>query len=242
MDPVVGGLMAALVFLASFMQSLSGFGFAILVMPLATLLLGLHTAAPAVALIALTVYVVNLIRYRRAIDLGEVLRLALASVLGIPIGVWAFAHVDESLIQQILGAVMVGYGAYALLQPRLASPLSPNWVYPAGFLAGCLSGAYNTPGPPVILYGSLRQWPKDDFRAVLQALFLVNAVLVVASHLLAGHLTSQVLILYLWAAPALLLGILVGSKVDLRVDQVRFRTLILAMILVVGVLLLVGLG
>ena len=69
---------------------------------------------------------------------------------------------------------------------------SRRWAYPAGFIAGCLGGAYNTAGPPVIVYGSLRQWPKEEFRAVLQAFFFVNAVFTVASHTIARHLTTTV--------------------------------------------------
>jgi uncharacterized protein len=67
-------LIVAIVFVAAILQSLSGFGFAVLVMPLITLVLDLHTAAPLVALAGLTAYAINLVRFRRAISLGEVLR------------------------------------------------------------------------------------------------------------------------------------------------------------------------
>jgi hypothetical protein len=113
-------------------------------------------------------------------------------------------------------------------------------VYPAGFFAGCLAGAHNIPGPPVVVYGSLRAWPRDEFRAVLQSLFLVNGSLVVTSHLLAGNVTSQVLVNCLYTFPALLLGILVGSLVDRRADRDAFRALVQTMILVMGVALVAG--
>jgi hypothetical protein len=116
------------------------------------------------------------------------------------------------------------------------------WAYPAGFLAGCLGGAYNTPGPPVIVYGSLQQWPKDEYRAILQTLFFISGVLIVGSHLLAGHMTRSVWALYAWAAPALLLGLWTGTRLDRRVDQERFRTMVLVVILVLGTTLMLGLG
>jgi hypothetical protein len=94
----------------------------------------------------------------------------------------------------------------------------------------------------VIVYGSLRQWPRNEFRAVLQALFLLNAVLVVASHAVAQHLTEQVFVYYLYAVPALAVGILIGSVVDSRIDQSQFRKLVTAMILVLGLALLLGAG
>ena len=235
-------LVAAIIFFAAFAQALSGFGFALMVMPPMTILVGLRTAAPLVALTALTSYTVNLIRYRRAVNVRQVLRLGAASALGIPIGLWALANVDESIIKPSLGLILIAYAAYRLVRPTGLRPCSPLWVYPVGFLAGCLGGAYNTPGPPVILYGSLQQWPREEFRAVLQTFFFLNGTLVVASHYLARHLTPTVLTLYLYAVPALLLGILAGSRVDSKLNHDHFRTIVTVMILLLGLSLLLGLG
>jgi uncharacterized membrane protein YfcA len=239
---MIEALIVVAVFIAAFLQSLSGFGFAILVMPLLTLVLGIRTAAPMVAMAGLTVYTINLVRYRRAIDVGEVLRLGMASVLGVLLGIWVLSNLNESLVQRVLGLILIAYAVYSLIRPALSRPLPSRWVYPAGFLAGCLGGAYNTPGPPVIVYGSLQQWSKDEFRAVLQALFFINGVVVVTAHVVARHVTAEVLTFYLYAVPALVVGILVGSRVDSKVDHGRFRTLVTGMILLLGVSLLLGAG
>ena len=237
-----GILIDAIVFVAAFAQSLTGFGFALMMMPLVTVVLGVRTAAPVVALAALTVYSVNLVRYRRSINVPEVLRLGVASAAGVPVGIWVLSNADEKVVMRILGLILVAYAGYSLLQPKTRRVLSRGWVYPAGFLAGCFGGAYNTPGPPVIVYGSMRQWPRDEFRAVLQALFFLNGILVVASHAFAEHLTKQVLVYYLYAVPALAVGILVGTVVDPRIDQNQFRRIVTAMILVLGLALVVGMG
>jgi uncharacterized membrane protein YfcA len=231
-----------IVFVAAVLQSLTGFGFALVVMPLITLAIDLKTAAPLVALAGLTAYTVNLIRFHRAVDPAELARLGVASALGITVGIWALVRVDELAINRAMGVILIAYAVYALLHPALARPLARWWAYPAGFLAGCLGGAYNTPGPPVVVYGSLRQWPKDEYRAILQALFFINGVLIVSSHLLARHVTPQVWALYALATPALLLGLWIGSRLDRRVDQERFRAMVTVMILVLGVSLLLGLG
>ena len=239
---MTAALIAAIVFFAAVVQSLAGFGFAIMIMPVITLVLGVQTAAPMVALTALTVYAINVARYRWAINTGEVLRLAIASVFGVPVGIWLLANVDEAMVTRFLGLVLILYGIYTLLQPVAARIPSRRWVYPAGFLAGCLGAAYNTPGPPAVVYGSSQRWPKDEFRASMQVLFLVNAVLVVISHLVTRHVTSQVITFYLYAIPALALGIFVGSRVDQRVDHARFRVIVTVMILVLGLALLLGVG
>jgi hypothetical protein len=141
-----------------------------------------------------------------------------------------------------MGLILVAYAVYSLLRPAAPRLAARGWAYPAGFLAGCLGGAYNTPGPPVVVYGSLRQWPKDEYRAILQTLFFINGVLIVTSHLLAHHMTADVWTLYAWAAPALLLGLWTGARLDTRVNQERFRLLVTVMILVLGISLLLGMG
>ncbi len=232
------GLLVVLVFFSAFMQTLSGFGFSLVVMPVLTLLLGLRLALPLVALAGLTLYVVNLLRYHRAVNVREVLRLGAASALGVPIGIWAMVNVNETYVKSLLGLILVAYAVYSLASPALPRVCSPRWAYLAGFVAGCLGGAYNTPGPPLVVYGSLRQWAKDEFRAGLQALFLFNAVLTVSSHFLAQHLTATVVTFYAYAAPALLLGVLAASRLDRRVNKERFRVLVLVIILLLGVSLI----
>jgi len=232
-------LLAIIVFLASLMQTLSGFGFALVVMPLLTLTLGLPTAVPLVSLIALTLYAVNLLRYRQSLNLNELKRLALAAALGVPIGLWVVASVPETAVKFLLGLLLIAYALYAFINPTLSFTVPTGWGYGVGFIAGCLGGAYNVPGPPVIVYGSLRQWPRDEFRAVLQALFLLQGILVVAGHVVLGDVTTAVFTLYLVAIPALFLGSFTAARLDAKINKAQFRRLVTGLILVLGVSLLI---
>jgi hypothetical protein len=237
--PLAAALVAAIVFVAAVLQALSGFGFALIVMPLVTLVIGLQQAAPLVALEGLTTYTINIVRFRQAIQWKEVMPLVLAAAAGIPIGLWVLGNVDEAIIRPVLGAVLIAYAVYALLRPQGPAIHSRAWAIPAGLLAGCLGGAYNTPGPPVVVYGSLRRWPKQEFRAILQTFFFANGVIVVVSHALAQHLTAGTWKLYLVALPALLAGIAAGSLLDPRVNAAQFQVLVSVLILATGLSLLI---
>lgn len=232
-------LLFSIIFLAALLQTTSGFGFALLAMPLVALVIGVKAAAPLVAVVGFSLYSVNLIRYRRSFQRRIVLPLAVAAALGVPLGVWALSNLDEELVKSVLGVVLIAYALYGAWKPRTAPLRSELWAYPAGFLAGCLGGAFNTPGPPVIIYGNLKQWPRDLFRSTLQALFLFSSSLVIVSHVAAGNLTRALLPTYLPLVPALLLGVWVGSLVDRRLNQQRFHTLVIVLLVVTGVLLLV---
>jgi len=236
------GFLVVVTFFATTLQTLTGFAFALIMMPIVTMILGVRTAAPLVALTALTLYAVNSIRYHASLNLGEIWRLGATSAAGVPVGIWVVANVRESVVRVLLGLILIGYGLYGLKRPSPLPRCSPRWAYLVGFLSGSLGGAYNTSGPPLVVYGALRQWPKDEYRAGLQSLFLVSGALTVISHALANHLTSTVLGLYAWTPPGLLLGILTGVWVDRYVDKGRFRVIVLVMILILGLSLALNLG
>ena len=232
-------ILAMVVFLAAALQTLAGFGFALLVMPLLTLLLGIETAAPLVALVGFSLYLVNLLRYRRGLVWRETLQLLVPALVGVFVGVQALRVFDASLIKGVLGIVLIAYALYALLKPALPPLRSTVWAYPVGFLAGCLGGAFNTPGPPVIIYGNARAWPRDQFRSTLQVIFLASSATVIVAHAAAGNITTDVVRMTAVALPALAAGILVGAIVDRRLNHDRVRTIVLGLILVSGVLMLV---
>ncbi len=244
--PITTILLVLIVFLAAFEQTISGFGFSLMVMPVATLLLGLKVAVPLTALAGLTVYTINLIRYHQSINMGEAVPLGFAAAFGVPVGIWGLANLDEHLVKLALGFILIAYAAYSAHALYHISPstvrgaLSQQWGYVAGFLTGCLGSAYNTPGPPLVVYGSLRCWPRNEFRAVLQALFFFTGCLAVLAHYVTQNLTTNVVTLYAYALPALVFGNIAGSLSDRYVDHQAFRVIVIAMVFVLGLSLVLG--
>ncbi len=235
---VMTALIVAIVFLAAFQQSLSGFGFALVAMPILVQLVGIQVAAPLVAVLALTLNIINSIRWRREMDFSEIKRLGVWMALGAPVGIWGAFALNETLVKAGLGVLLAAYALFALFKPDKLPTISRRWAYPAGFLAGMLGGAYNTSGPPLILYGSLRNWPHKRFRAVLQSLFGFAASIVVAGHIIAGHYTQPVVTWYLLTLPGLLPAALLGSLLDRHINQKLLAKWITIATLVLGVSLL----
>jgi uncharacterized protein len=235
-------LILAIVLVAAFVQTLAGFGFALLVTPLVALLVGLQTAAPLVAMVALGVNTINFVRHRDRVDRSELARLVASSAVGVPLGILLLRRGNEAAILWVLGVVLIGFALYSILRPRLARALGPRWVYPSGLIAGCLAAAYNAPGPPLLVYGALRQWPKEEFRGVLHGLFCLNGAMVVAAHALVGNVTGQILEQFAWTVPVFVAGIWLGTRVDAGLDRERFRMLVTVLILALGVSLLVNAG
>lgn len=229
-----------IIFIAVFTQSLTGFGLGLVSMPLLTPLLGINQSGPFVSLIGLTIELLLLMRHRHAFQLQAIWRLALASLLAVPIGSWGIRTLDEQLVLGGLGALVAGYALYGLFNFRLPRLEATGWAYGFGFVAGLLGGAYNTSGPPSIIYGNCRGWRPAEFKANLQGLFLLNTILISGNHLLAGRFTPTLWHHYWLALPAVAVGLFAGSFLDRWVSPHRFRQLVLILLIGVGLNLLFG--
>jgi hypothetical protein len=226
------------ILLAVFTQSLTGFGIALVTMAMLPELLGIRAATPLVALVAITLELTLLLRYRASLNLRAIRSLAIGAIVGIPIGIVILRNVPESLALTLLGVVITGYAIYALANFRLPELHHPAWAYLAGFLSGLLSGSYNTGGPPLIIYGNARRWQPFEFKSNLQGLFVVNDILVITGHALSGNFTPAVWRIYFWSLPVIALGIVLGVSLDKVVPPGIFRRVVQIMLVLLGLRLI----
>jgi len=129
---------------------------------------------------------------------------------------------------------------FALFQivNRGNSPVIREWLaVPFGFVAGILGAAYNTNGPPVVIFGVLRQWDACEFRATLQSYFLPTGLLIIAGHGLSGLWTKTVFSYYGLALPGVLLAVWIGDRLHHRMDAQRFHNGIYLLLIGIALLL-----
>jgi hypothetical protein len=231
-------LVVIIVFFAILTQAITGSGLALVAMPLLVEILDPLTAASLVALMALTTQAIMLLRYRRNVQFRSLWRLMLGSALGIPFGIYALATVDERVILIILGLILVSYAIYSLITPHLPQIRDPRWGFGFGFISGVLGGAYNTGGPPVVIYGTTQRWPPQEYKGNMQVLLMVNSTLVVIAHFTAGHYTPAVWQAYALAIPVIIVAALVGFRLDKVIDPALFRRIVLVVLLLIGIRML----
>ena len=237
--------------LGALVQTVAGFGSALVIMPLLTQVVGVKTAAPVQALLGLLVTIIVLRQNWHALRWREAARLITGSVVGIPLGAMALKSLPAAPVTLCLGVILLGYAMFEfLIAPRLHLPdgeasLGSDITIKAriltglvGFCSGVLGGAYATDGPPLIVYGAVKRWPKATFKSILQSCFLVNGVLMVFCQGAAGLITQEVFHYALYAAPGLVLGVIAGTYLDRRVEHNLFRRLLLWLIVVLGLTLL----
>ncbi|MBT3391913.1 MAG: sulfite exporter TauE/SafE family protein [Chloroflexi bacterium] len=232
-------IVIVIIFLAVFTQSISGFGSALVAMALLPTILSIHVATPLVALVVIPLEVYLLFHYRHVFHWKAIWRVIAAAVVGIPIGFIYLRLVDEQIVLRILGALISGYALYALLNIRLPTLAHPAWGFVFGLLAGLIGGAYNTSGPPVVLYGTSRGWSPSEFKSNLQGFFVFSSTFTLSGHALNHNLTPEVWHYFWLAMPAIAAGIFAGTSLDSIIQAETFRKIILALLVVIGLRLIV---
>jgi uncharacterized membrane protein YfcA len=227
-----------IVFLAIFTQAVSGFGLALVSMPLLVSVVGVQTATPLVALFGGLAELLLLAYYRQALNVKAIARLTLASLVGVPVGVFFLKRVDAEVFTAVLGAFLVGYAFYALFTPKLPQLSWSVWAYLFGFAGGVLGGAYNTSGPPVIVYGTCRRWSGAQFKGNLQGFFLLTSIMAFITHLVNGNFTAVVWQNFWLSLPGIGLGLFLGFKLDKYLNPERFRQVVLILLIVLGLRLI----
>ena len=223
---------------ASLVMGLAGFGIGLVSLALLPYVMSSADAIVLMTLYAAAFALAIFVPVRRDFTPGRVGDLVLGTVAGTPLGVWALASVEASLLNRLIGLMLLVAVALEWGGRSPARLAGRRWGLGAGVLAGVIGGAVGTPGPPVVVYATTQGWSPRTIKANLQAFFVVNQAVILAGYWWAGLLTPEVWRLAaLYAVPASA-GVAAGMALFDRIDPVRFRRLVFALLFVSGWVLL----
>ena len=228
------------VFAASFIRAAVGFGDGMFAVPLLAAQLGFRVATPLAALVGLLMSLGNLVHGWRSVNLTAIRGLVLGGMVGIPVGLLMIRVVPEDAAKLTLGAVLIVYAGLQLLGSSPTSLPNERFAPVFGAVAGVLGGAFNTSGPPVVVYATLRRWPPETFKGNLQSFFITTNVIAIVGHALTGLWTAKLLGLFVWSVPAVLLGTWCGAWVGVRIPQALFARLVYVLLIVLGALFMLS--
>ncbi len=229
------------VFVATLIRSAFGFGEALIAVPLLALRLPLEVAAPLAVLVSITIALIVVVQDWRKIHVRSMGWLMAATVFGIPLGLLLLTSTHQQLTKAVLALVIIAFSTYSLLgqrPPELTKDSMP-WLIGCGFVAGIMGGAYGMNGPPLAIYGSMRRWSAQHFRATLQGYFLPASILGMAGYWLKGLWVPAVTHYYLFSLPAMLPAIWLGRWLNHRLHGEAFLKYVYAGLCAVGSILLV---
>jgi uncharacterized protein len=238
-SPHVTILVLAIILLATLIRSAFGFGEALVAVPLLALLIPVTVAAPVAVLTSITVAAIVLAQDWSEVHARSAGWLVVSTLFGIPLGLLLLTRVAEPVVKTALAIVIVAFSGYSLSSARKFVLRNDRTAWLFGFVAGILGGAYGMNGPPLVIYGTLREWSPRHFRATLQGYFLPASVMVMVGYWAAGLWTPVVTHYYLLSLPLVLVGVFAGRFLNRRMRGPQFILYIHAGLVVIGATLLV---
>jgi uncharacterized protein len=238
MDATVLYLLAV-VFLATLIRSTFGFGEALVAVPLLALRIPVRVAAPVAVLLSIVIAAMVVAQDWRKIHVRSAGWLLLPTFAGIPLGVLLLSIRNQGVLKAALGLLIAAFSTYLLLGRRTPELRHENraWLLGCGFAAGVLGGAYGMNGPPLVIYGAMRRWSPQHFRATLQGYFLPASIVAMVGYWLAGLWVSEVTHYFLISLPAAIPAIFLGRILNHRLHGDSFLRMLYAGLFCIGALL-----
>ena len=229
----------AVTFVSTLVRATLGFGNALVAMPLLAIILRIQIVTPLVALLALTISLMILLRDWRQAYFQAAGKLTFFSLLGIPVGLLLLKGSYDAVVKIALALTVIGFSLFNLIDPERLSLKTDRTAYIFGFIAGILGSAYNTHGPPIVIYGTLRKWPPESFRATMQSYFLATGILIVAAHGVAGLINREVLRYFLISLPAAAMAVVGGNRLNRLIPRGKFDRYVHLCLIGIGIMLLI---
>lgn len=219
--------MAGVLLLATAVQVASGFGFAVIAVPLLVLIIPARTATETVIVTDLPLVALVAFKDRALVRWDAVRGVTLWAILGIPLGVALLRRLNTEVLSCLLGASLLGIG---VAMARVGRSLRGTWhVRLGGVASGVLLGVSAMCGPPVLAVLSGLTLDMRQVRATAAAVFTVEAAVGVVLLAASGSFAASLPRLEIVGLPAVAVGIIVGEGLFSRLsdDKVRYAVVLL---------------
>lgn len=228
-------VLVAAAFAGSIVFGLTGFGAALITIPLATHVVALPFALALFALMDLgNAFRIGFENPRNAVR-AEWMRLAPMIVAGTALGVSVLVNLPRRWGMLALGVFVLAYALYSFVRPEAHARIGRGWAWVAGFSGGLTSALFGAGGPPYAIYLSQRGLSKAQFRATLGFATLTSISLRVAAFLVTGILLDAgVWIAALAVLPAAWVGLSLARRVFHRISRETLLRAVSAVLVVSG--------
>ena len=239
--PDILALIALAFFVAALVKGTTGLGFSTTALAILALFIGVKPALPLMIIPSVSS---NLLVMRDAggfkAALSDFRWLYLAAIPGMALGLWALARSDAAVLSAALGAVLVLYCLFALARPdfrlpaNLEGPLAPV----TGFLTGIVNGMTGSQVMPVLPYLMSLQLTPDRFVQAINISFTLCSLIMVIGLSRLGLITVETLVISVGGLVPMVIGLKSGTVLRRRLSPDLFRTLVLCLLIVFGLLLI----
>ena len=235
---------AVVVFAAIFVRTLTGFGAALVLVPLLSLAWDLRQVVLLAAIIQATTGFPVALGARRQAARAALVPLLAASLCGLALGAFLLAVLPLDWLRRGLGALtlLFGISRFTPLAARFIADPSRRLrllALPVGFGSGILTGMIGTGGPPIVAYLQFRLATHAARRATLLLYFMVLDLVRLPTYLGSGLGSRRLVLTAVALIPFALLGAAAGQYAHGRLSERIVSGAIAILLLLTGVTLVV---
>ena len=233
-DFLTWALASLCIFVAAVIRGFTGFGLAVVGVPLLSLFFAPAEIVPSIMILAILAGLQLLPKIWRKVDWRLLTPTIIGAAIGTPLGTWLLAGVSADIMRVLIGAAVLAASLAVQLGFRFSKRPHPGISAGFGAVAGLTGGAAAMPGPSVIFLFLAVPIAHEAGRATLILFFQASAMMSAVSAAVGGLLQAQSLILGAMLVPAMLIGNWLGDRVFDKASAKTYRRIV--------VLLLAGLG
>lgn len=228
--------LSLIIFIASVVRGFTGFGLALVAVPMIQFFLPVSDTAVFIAIINIMFSLIYFRRSKEIVRDQPLGRMALWTGIGVATGTLVLKFVNPAWIQLIWGLliIFIVIALSAGIDFKIRSDRSALTL--SGLFGGLLAGATGITGPPVAVILSSLKTPKEKFNAIISVFILFAVSYALVFYLIAGIVRKETFLLALTSVPALLAGLYAGDRLVSYISQKTFTTIIYIVLTIMGIL------
>jgi len=227
----------AVAVVAAIAQATTGFGSALVVVPLLTISLGPESAVVSATVMSAALSAYAMARHRRHVAWRSMLTVSMAALLGMPLGLLALSWLSERTLTALIGGVLLLFIFVIIRGFHLPQRSSTEAV--VGIISGGLLTSTGMNGPPIVAAFQAMRLPPVTLRATLLSSLCFQDLAAVCGFASIGRISPVILFVVAAGLPGLALGWFVGDLIFARFRPRQFRWAILTMLTVSAVTALI---
>ncbi len=230
--------LSVIIFIASVVRGFTGFGLALVAVPLIQFIMPVTDTAVFIAIINIIFSVIYYRRSRELVREQPLGRMAIFTGIGVAAGTLVLKYINPAFIQLVWGLLIILI-VFALTRGfnfRISSDAMAMTF--SGLFGGILAGATGITGPPVAIILSSMKTPREKFNAIISIFILFAVSYALLFYFISGLIRRETALLALCSVPALVAGLRTGDNLVSRISQKTFTNVIYIVLIIMGIITL----
>jgi uncharacterized membrane protein YfcA len=227
--------LVAVVLVAGIVRGFSGFGGALVFIPLASAILGPRLAVPIFYLVDLVTATPYGIKMIKKASMRQITPMLIGSWLAAPAGAWILSNLDPILLRWVTGVTVLVMVAILATGWRYSGEPRPPVSFGVGAAGGVLASATGASGPLIIAYWLGSRADAALIRANIMAFYALAALGTDLVYLVNGLFTLEAVFYAALAAPLYAAGLWLGSRVFKGSSETGYRRAAFALIILTSI-------